>query len=75
MTVTVIAGDWVRRYIPVEQMEIILPDGFAVNGLLGWLDIPANEIGIIAVNGKAVRREDTLRDGDRVKLFPVIIGG
>ena len=75
MKVTVITGEWARRYIPRERSEENIPEGLTAGGLLERLPIPTDDIGIIAVNGRAVRREDILCDGDIVKLFPKIIGG
>ena len=74
MIVTVSAGAWARRYIDAF-IEIELPDEGTVADLLKQLTLPADEIGLIAVNGHASDRSQPLGDGDQVKLFPVIIGG
>jgi molybdopterin converting factor small subunit len=43
--------------------------------LLDQLQIPATEPKILLVNGLHVGRDYTLRDGDRVGVFPPIAGG
>ena len=56
------------------QTEIVLPEGANVSELLAAAGL-TNEAGITSIEGRAVRREHILRDGDAVRVFPEIIGG
>jgi sulfur carrier protein ThiS len=67
-----------REHLPPEargQASIELPAGATVGQLLGHLDI-GTRIRLISINGE---REDdrnrVLRDGDSVRVFPIVQGG
>ena len=75
MKVTVRTGSWARQYMPRETAELQLPEGAAVADAIGRLDIPPQEIGLVALDGKAVPLQTPLAEGDIVRVFPVIIGG
>jgi len=75
MKITVIAGNWARRYGQQEKTELLLPEGACGLDLLERLCIPAEEIGLIALDGSAVTRQATLVEGDIVRVFPVAVGG
>ncbi len=47
----------------------------AVADLLQELNIPAEEVKIIFVNSKSASLETSIKDGDRVGLFPPVGGG
>ena len=57
-----------------KQTEVSLPAGACVCDLLAAAGL-TEDIGVIAIAGKAVRREHVLYDGDVVRVFPEIIGG
>ena len=56
------------------QTEVSLPGGACVSDLLAAAGL-TQDAGITAIEGRAVRREHILRDGDAVRVFPEIIGG
>jgi len=74
MTVTVRAGSWARRFLP-ECMDVALPEGTDVSGLLAVLPVPPAEVGLAVMDDRIVPRGHVLRDGDTLELLPVIIGG
>lgn len=43
--------------------------------LVRVLDIPAEDVGIVVVNGKSATYKQVLREGDRVSLIPSLAGG
>jgi molybdopterin converting factor small subunit len=62
-----------RKYIPSEPNGILsvdLLDGFTVSDLLKALEVEADEVKGISVNGTTVQQDALLSDGDRVGLFP-----
>ncbi len=58
-----------------EVMIIELDDKAPLGSLLGRLKIPPEEVTVIMVNGKREPENYSLRDGDRVGIFPLIGGG
>jgi len=54
---------------------LTLPEHSTVADALEMLPIPPEEIGMTAVGGEAVKRDRFLSDGDRLKIYPPIIGG
>ena len=58
-----------------EAMIIELDDKTSLGSLLGRLKIPPEEVTVIMVNGKREKESYSLRDGDRVGIFPLIGGG
>jgi len=73
--VTIAAGPWARNYIAEKTTRLKLKDGSNISDALDFLGIPPDEIGLIAVNGKAEPQGFKLRGGDRIEIFPVIVGG
>jgi len=75
MTITVITGNWARQYVGQESITLLLPEGAVASLVPDRLGIPHDEAGIVAVNGKAVKPEYRLSDGDIVRIFPAVIAG
>jgi molybdopterin converting factor small subunit len=65
-----------REYTEDEgTMEVEIPEDSEVTYLLNELEIPENEVKNIMINGIRSKPYRTLREGDRVALFPKIAGG
>jgi sulfur carrier protein ThiS len=62
------------RFVPrTGPMEI---DGeTTILGLLRRLDVPMEKVKIIFLNGIHASGDETLREGDRVGVFPPVAGG
>ena len=75
MTVKIFAGSWARQFIRQETATLNLNEGSTVEDALAELSVPPDEIGLTVIDNKAVARETGLRDGDIIKIFPVIAGG
>lgn len=58
---------------PSTDMEV--EDGLTLGELLDKLGIPDSEPKILFVNGIHAQRSQTLKDGDRVSVFPPVAGG
>jgi molybdopterin converting factor small subunit len=67
-----------REHLPREargQATIELPDGTTVEQLIAHLGI-ARRVRLVVVNDeREPDRNRALRDGDCVKIFPVVVGG
>ena len=60
----------VPRMGPVE-----IGENTTILGLLRRLGVPMEKVKIIFLNGLHASGEETLRDGDRVGVFPPVAGG
>jgi len=63
--------------IRVESRDFkktVLLKGKTVKQLMKALKLPSENF-VISKNGEIVLEDERLKDGDRVKLFPVISGG
>ncbi len=58
-----------------SPVEIELPEGESVMGLLNRLKLSVDEVRMIYVNGRSRQLDWQLRDGDEVGLFPPVGGG
>ena len=75
MKITVETGNWAARYVDESVLTLDMPEDTTVADVIDAIGIPAEETGIIVVDGKAVARDCVLSDGDVLKIYPVIIGG
>jgi len=68
-----------RDYYPEigrdDVLTLPLDDHMKVGDLLAKLKAPRKEISMVMVNGKHVKEDQLLKDGDRVGVFPLIGGG
>ena len=68
-----------RRKTPegiVDRLEIDLPDGATVQALLDVASIPlSGDALLLVVNGRIVKPEQVLSEGDQVRLVPAMSGG
>ncbi len=68
-----------RRYAPGEAagvpFEADLPEGATMADLFKHLDLPAEEVRVAFVNGRARPEDWRLAPGDEVGIFPPIGGG
>jgi sulfur carrier protein ThiS len=56
-------------------MKLVLPEGTSLGELLGNYHIPADAVGLLAVNGSLVKTDRILQDQDNVQLYPPLEGG
>jgi molybdopterin converting factor small subunit len=68
-----------RRYQPQvrlgEAVIVTLPEGTSVEQLIAKLDLPADTVKRVFVQGEIVENDRVLSDGDEVGIFPPIAGG
>jgi len=68
-----------QRYKPDvfagEIFPVELPDGSTLADLVANLEISANEVKVMFVNGRARAEMYRLKDGDEVGIFPPVGGG
>ena len=63
------------KYHPTGGEEHRVAEGTRVETLIRDLAIPAETVKLIFINGKKADRDQVLRDGDRLGLFPPVGGG
>lgn len=68
-----------QRYKPDvfagEVFPVELPEGSTLADLVTHLEIRANEVKVMFVNGRARAEMYRLQDGDEVGIFPPVGGG
>jgi len=58
-----------------EGIEVEIPDGAAVNDLLALLGISESKKAVVAMEGRILKGDDTIRHGVPVQIFNAIHGG
>jgi len=58
-----------------KTKEIDISAGYSVGDVLGDMEIPVGEVGILMVNGEDSAFERVLNDGDVLAIFPAVGGG
>ena len=59
-----------------DKVTMLPPEGIATAAdILSLLDIPAEEVSILLINGFHRKPESAVQDGDIVALFPPVGGG
>jgi molybdopterin synthase sulfur carrier subunit len=61
--------------LPSQGMEVELPDGVTVKGLLALLEIPESQRAVVIVEGRILKADDQLRDGVPVSIMQAVGGG
>ncbi len=56
-------------------IEVEIPDGARVKNLLALLEIPASQGAVVAMEGRILKADDTIRGGDAVHVFQPLSGG
>ncbi len=68
-----------QRYKPDvfagEVFQVELPEGSTLADLVAHLEIRANEVKVMFVNGRARAEMYRLQNGDEVGIFPPVGGG
>jgi hypothetical protein len=71
-------GAQLNRYTPKHQTEFIIDvkDHEPLSNILNSLNIPANEVHLVIINGLVADLEQTLvSNEDHVMVYPYITGG
>ena len=68
-----------RKLLPPDtqgsKVEMHIPSGTSVAGLLDQFDVPLTDDSVIVVNGLSVDWDTTLVEGDEVSAFSAMAGG
>jgi molybdopterin converting factor small subunit len=68
-----------RRLLPPNTkgslIELDIPRGTSVAGLLSRFDVPITDDSVVVVNGLSVDWDASLADGDEVSAFSAMAGG
>jgi molybdopterin synthase sulfur carrier subunit len=79
MEVTLNLFATLARYMPNKakgnSCVLEVSEGTRVGDVLKALKIPTAKVRLVFLNGVHARGDETLRDGDRVGIFPPIGGG
>ena len=58
-----------------EGIEVEIPDGATVKDLLALLEISESKKAVVAMEGRILKGDDTIRNGVPVQIFNAIHGG
>ena len=58
-----------------EELTVQVSAGTTLDDLVRQLGVPGPEVWLVARNGVHVKGGETLAEGDRVELIPVVAGG
>ena len=59
-----------------DKVTMLPAEGFSTAGdIIRHMEIPAEEVSILLINGFHKKPEDAVKDGDVVALFPPVGGG
>jgi sulfur carrier protein ThiS len=76
MRITIELSSWFKRYTAgQEQLEVDACEGATVAEAVKASGIPIEEVGFIVRNNEKINEGLILSEGDRIKLYPYIIGG
>lgn len=75
MHITVKCFATLSHLTPEKGEYNALPEHATIQDLMQALNVPAEEVKIIFVNGCGAQADTILQDGDRVGLFPPVGGG
>ena len=68
-------GKKFAEHDPISGFEIEIPQGASVGDLIDRLDIPKSKIGLVSVQGRLVKAQTTLQQGDFIRIYRPIFGG
>lgn len=75
MRIMVSAGSWGQRYLGGAQKELDMPDGATALECVRAAGLPADETGILAVDGVQIAPDTPLHGGQALRVYAQIIGG
>lgn len=75
MRITIKCFATLSKYLPENAEAYELEDGSPVSDVVSALGVPAEELRLIFINGRAAGLETVLAEGDRLGLFPPVGGG
>ena len=58
-----------------KNIEIEIFEAAKVTNALDFLNIPNKYVSIVTINGNKSNMETNLKEGDFVKLYPIIVAG
>jgi molybdopterin synthase sulfur carrier subunit len=62
-------------YQPSQGIEVEIPDGTTVKGLLALLEISESQRAVVIVEGRILKMDDEIRRGVPVSVLQAIHGG
>ena len=63
------------KYTPTASEDYALPVGMTADELPRHLNLPAEQIKLIFINGRKCPPDTVLKEGDRIGIFPPVGGG
>lgn len=64
-----------KKYLNTDEIALDDMESHDIDEIMGICRIPRGEVGFVTVNGKKESFGFTVKDGDIIKLFPMIVAG
>lgn len=64
-----------RKRSGTGDLGLVITGAATVGELLGELDVSEEEAAMVFVNGERAAAETVVRDGDEIRVFPLVGGG
>lgn len=75
MKVKVQVSSYFKKYIDNTELEIEVSDSSNAEELIRLLGIPLEQVGFVTVNNQKADMNMKLTDGQKIGIYPYIIGG
>lgn len=75
MNITVKLFATLRAFNSEKIFPVEVPEDASIETIIKQIDVPIEEVAIIMVNGIGKKKENTLKEGDVLALFPAVGGG
>ena len=63
------------KYTPTASDHYPLTSGMTAGELANHLNLPANQVKLIFINGRKCPPDTVIKEGDRIGIFPPVGGG
>ncbi|MDA3896388.1 MAG: MoaD/ThiS family protein [Desulfobacteraceae bacterium] len=62
-------------YDHLSGLEVFIADEASIDDLLVYLNLAPKRLGIVSMDGRALKKKSPLKDGAQIKIFQPIAGG
>jgi molybdopterin converting factor small subunit len=62
-------------YDQAKGIDLDIPKNSRIRDITRWVEVDEASIGMVAINGKLVKADAEILEGDEVKFFQPIAGG
>lgn len=75
MKVKVEVSSYFRRFTDSMEFEVEVSENMYAEDIIGLIGIPIDQVGFVTVNNQKMNMDVKLKDGEKLGIYPYIIGG